>query len=107
MSGANPMRGEVAIGDHKLVVDFNSICALEEATGRKAMELAADMQFGLGFSDIRLWFKVLLDKDMTLNEVGDLLSEVGPTTALEALARGFELCFPVSKEKKKNPRKAA
>lgn len=102
------MRGEVAIGDHKLIVDFNSVCALEEATGRKVLDLVADMQFGLGLSDIRLWFKVLLDKDMTLIEVGDFLGEIGIEAASEALVKGFELFFPAPKKgKKENPLKAA
>lgn len=102
----NPMRGEVALGDHKLIVTFNKVCALEDATGRKLLDLVADLQFGLGFGDIRLWVKVLLDKEMSLEQVGDLLGEIGFEAAVEAIGKAFEMFFPAPEGKAKNPRKA-
>lgn len=108
MPGPNPMRGEVPLGDHKLIVNFNSVCALEGATGRKVLDLVGDMGVGLGLSDLRLWVQVFLDKDMSLIEVGDFLGEIGIEEASAALVKGFELFFPAPKKgKKENPLKAA
>lgn len=107
MPGANPMRGEHPIGGHKLVVTFNSVCALEEVTGRKVLDLMADMQYGLGFVDLRLWVQTLLDEQMSLEQVGELLGEVGFEPALQAIAKAFESFFPAAKKgKDKNPPKA-
>ena len=76
---ANPMRGEVALGEHKLVVDFNRICALEAATKLKMPEPIVAMKLGVnfGFAELRTYVRVFLDKPMTDEEVGNLISELG------------------------------
>lgn len=106
MPGANPMRGEAQLGDRKLVLTFNTACALEQETGRTILELAGQMEFGFGFSDLRQWIKVLVNEPMTLEEVGDWLGEIGVEPASQAIGTAFRQFFPAPKAKKENPPKA-
>lgn len=104
---ANPMRGEAQLGDRKLVLTFNTACALEHETGRTILDLAGQMEYGFGLADLRQWIRVLVDKDMTLEEVGDWLGEVGIEPATEALGAVFSQFFPPPKKvKDPNPPKA-
>lgn len=76
----NPLRGEAALGEHKLVVDFNRFCALEAAMKPlKVPDLIARFKVGVdfGFSELRTYVRVFLDKPMTDEEVGDLISAIG------------------------------
>jgi hypothetical protein len=73
MAAPNPLRGEGEIGGRKLVVDFNSLCALEAVTGYKVPDLLALAETGLGFHELRTWFGVFLVDDLSPKEVGDLV----------------------------------
>lgn len=104
---SNPMRGEAPLGENKLVLTFNTACALEQETGRNILDLAAQMEFGFGLADLRQWVRILLDKPMTLEETGDWLGEVGIEAATLALGEVFKQFFPAPKKgKDKNPPKA-
>lgn len=129
MSSVNPMRGEAAFGDHKLIVNFNRFCALEAAMGMKVPALIMMMKTGLdfGFSELRTFTKVFLDKDMTDSEVGELIESVGmievpvpkevrrkndPETqqvwaASHALGQAIDMFLSPVTEKKANPLRAA
>jgi hypothetical protein len=105
---ANQMRGEAAIGDHKLVVDFNGFCSLEIITGLKTEHLIARMEKGLGFAELRTWVRVFIDKPMSDEDVGDFIGELTPEPVLQALATAITGFFaPAKKEKGENPLKAA
>lgn len=107
MTAANPMRGEVALGDRKLIVTFNTVCALEEVTGRKVLDLVDEMAFGLGLSDLRQWVQVFVNEPMTLEQVGDWLGEIGIEPTSAAIVKAFEQFFPAQKKgKAANPPKA-
>lgn len=75
----NPLRGEAALGEHKLVVDFNGFCSLEAAMEMKVPDLIAMLKTGVdfGFVELRKFVQVFLDKPMTEKEVGDLIGALG------------------------------
>lgn len=79
---ANPMRGEAALGEHKLVVNFNSFCALEAAfksEGLKVPDLVVMVKTGIGFgfTELRTYVRVFLDKPMSDAEVGEFIGSLG------------------------------
>lgn len=125
----NPMRGEVALGEHKLVVDFNSFCSLESATGMKVPDLVVMFKTGIGFgfSELRQFIQIFLDKPLSEKEIGDLIGELGmmevpvpadqrkkgdPETAqiwvaAHALGQAVDGFLSPPREAKENPLKAA
>lgn len=77
---ANPMRGEAALGEYKLVVDFNRICTLEAVTKMKMPQPVIAFKMGdFGFSELRTYVRVFLDKPMNDEEVGNLIAGLGQT----------------------------
>lgn len=105
---ANPMRGEAAIGDHKLVIDFNAMCSLEMVTGLKVQQLLGRLETGLGFIEMRTWVRTFIDKPMTDEEAGNFIGALTPEPVLEAIAAAVEGFFAPAKEAKaENPLKAA
>lgn len=125
---ANPMRGEAQLGQHKLVVDFNRLCALEAALDRTVPELVVMMRSGVGFGfrEMRTYVRAFLEKPMSDEEVGDLISQAGmveqpvpegrrrggkktePTwRAVVALAEALEGFFATQKVANENPPLAA
>lgn len=108
MSAANPARGEAELGEHKLIVDFNSLCSLEAAMGKKVPEILSLMDSGMGFSDLRTCVRVFLDGDISLEEAGLLIGEVGYADALTAISTAVGGFFaPQKKDKPNHPLKAA
>ena len=49
MPAPNPLRGEAALGDYTLLVNFNGWCSLEGETGNKVPQLLQGLQEGLSF----------------------------------------------------------
>lgn len=78
---ANPLRGEADLGEHKLIVDFNGFCSLEKAMDLKVPDLVVMLKSGIGFgfSELRTFVRVFLDKPMGDVEVGDLIGRLGMT----------------------------
>ncbi len=125
----NPMRGEAALGEHKLIVDFNGFCSLEAATGMKVPDLVVMFKTGIGFGfgELRQFIQIFLDKPLSEKEVGDLIGELGmievpvpvelrkkgePETAqmwlaAHALGQAMDGFLAPKTEQKENPRKAA
>lgn len=123
----NPMRGEAALGEHKLVVDFNGFCSLEAVTGLKVPDLVVMFKTGVGFGfgELRQFIQVFLDQRLSEKEVGDLIGELGmievpvpdrkkgdPETAqmwlaAHALGQAMDGFLSPVKERQENPRKAA
>ena len=126
---ANPMRGEAALGDHKLVVTFNRFCTLEGVMDMKVPGLIAMMKTGVnfGFGELRTFVRVFLDKEMSDTEVGDLIETLGMTDipvpkelrrkgdpdtqqvwlAAHALGEAVDMFLAPLTEKQANPRLAA
>lgn len=107
MSAPNPMRGEAALGEHKLVIDFNSLCSLEAALGMNVPQIVLMMDRGLGFTEIRACVRVFADSDMTLEEAGNLCGDVGHEAAVDAITTAMQGFFAPKKDTKANPLKAA
>lgn len=126
---ASPLCGEAALGEHKLVVNFNTFCALEAATEMKVPDLVVMLKTGIGFgfTELRTFVRVFLDKPMTDAEVGELIGRLGmidvpipkdqrrkgePETqqvwaAASALAQAVDAFLAPPKEAKVNPPLAA
>lgn len=104
---ANPMRGEAALGEQIIVVDFNGFCSLEGELGKKVPEILSMMEAGLGFADLRMFISHFLAEPMSEHEVGELIGTVGFPEALAALSKAVNGFFADRKESAARPRKAA
>lgn len=107
MSAPNPMRGEAALGEKKLVVDFNGFCSLEAVMAKKVPEILAVMDAGLGFSDLRHCVRVFCVDSISTEEAGDLIGAVGYEAALNAVSTAVSGFFAPQKDKPARPLKAA
>jgi hypothetical protein len=128
----NPLHGEAALGEHKLVVNFNTFCSLEaafKADRLKVPDLIVMLKSGVGFgfTELRTYVRVFLDKPMTDAEVGELITAQGmvdvkvppelrkagsPETekvwaAAVALEEAVDRFLAPKKERKENPPLAA
>lgn len=107
---ANPMKGEVELGDFTLAFNFAAFCALEDKTGHKMPVLLQILQEGLGFGEIRdfIWAGLQAKHPETNDEVVlALVDEVGFEAAAAAIGKAVTAFFGSQKEKAKNPLKAA
>lgn len=107
MAAPNPVRGEAAIGEHKLVGTFNQFCALEAALGKRAEDILALLRDGFSFNELRTVVRVFLNVEMTEEEAGELIWSVGVPAATVAVSAAIGGCFgPQPKEKQARPLKA-
>lgn len=108
---ANPMKGEADLHGRTLRINFNSWCVAEAALGLKVPDILALIGGeGLGFDDLRRLVKSFLvgGESMSLEDVGDFISEAGLNETGEAIKLAMERFFPSAvKEKAARPRKAA
>ena len=108
MPAPNPLRGEAALGDYTLLVNFNGWCSLEGETGNKVPQLLQGLQEGLGFAELRTWVRVFVTTPMTEEQAGELIGEVGLEPSLKALDKAVNGFFANQpKDKKDRPLKAA
>lgn len=111
MPAANPVRGEAQIGSIKIVVDFNAWCALEAKLGMFVPEILGLMDKGLGFSQLRTILTVFAVGDVTEEDVGEQIGEIGYPEALRLLGEAnngfFRPEMGAGKDSDENPRKAA
>ncbi len=107
MPAANPLRGEAFLGAHKIVVDFNGLCALEDALDMKVPDILVLMESGLSFSALRTCIRVFSVTDVTDEDVGKILNDIGYVDALSALSVALGGFFAPVKEQSENPLKAA
>jgi len=87
--------------ERNLLVDLNAMCAFEEKTGRKFLDVADDMYKGNWPSmiDFRALFWALLiheDPKLTLKKVGEIL-EMTPET-MQKMADAIQANMPTSKD---------
>lgn len=124
---ANPMKGEAELGDAKIVVTFNSLCSLEAAMGRDVPTIITMMASGIGFgfAQLRTAVRVLLDREISESEAGELIAKCGRVdievrtsegsepeivkewAAAVQIAKAFEGFFADRKDDQADPRKAA
>lgn len=114
---ANPHRGEVEwkVGDQVYVVcfDTNAICEIEAELERSILEISAELEDPVRrrVSTIRAVFWGALrsrHKDLTLEQVGELLTSYGLVGSVEVLGKAISLAFPTpeaGKETTRNPPK--
>lgn len=71
----------------------NALCRIETATGQGITEAAKRLQGDVSLSDLRLFWWAGLG-DVTMDQAGDLMDEVGFDRAGELIGKAFTLAFP-------------
>lgn len=97
MTTPNTQRGEmlVKVGDQEftLVPTFARVDKLETLLGRPLIQLAAELAMvqRLSFRDVATIIHTMArDSKLSLNEVGDLIVQVGLSAAIPTLRKFFE-----------------
>jgi hypothetical protein len=99
---ANPIKGEVAFtangAEYTLLFDFNALCEIEEEFGVSVTAIG-DLLAGdnVKVTDIRRMFRIGLlrhHEGATLEETGDIITEVGPAKAGALIQEAFTKAFP-------------
>ncbi|HEU0045079.1 hypothetical protein [Sphingomonas sp.] len=97
---ANPIKGEVKLGNHTLLFDFNALCAVEEAFGGRSL---ADVLGGMGDGNVSLrtfrtlvWAGLQAHHEGTSEQVaGNIIDDIGgPQAAADALTVAFGAAMP-------------
>lgn len=114
--GANPLKGEVAlpkvdvVGFEKggiLLLDFNTLCVLEESLGEKIEEIGgAALQSPIMMRNV---FRAALFEhhgDVDVRIVGKIIQEIGPDLAANLVLKTFTLSFPEAAKATEDPPKA-
>ena len=81
----------------QLRFDVNALCRVEEATGKPFDEAAALLSPASGsprMSDVRKIFWAGLGGDLTYDQAGVVISDIGLERAGELIGKAFELAFP-------------
>lgn len=108
---ANALKGEAALGEYTLALNFDAFCELEDRTGRKAHDMIEAFSAGLSFGELRDFIWAALQchhSDIDEDGLKALLREHEYTASNEALGKALVAYFgEVGKVKGKNPRKAA
>ena len=108
----NKQNGEVSFRalskDWVLRYGINGLCRLEDETGKSAIEVASSLNTEDGeggaaikISDIRLVFFCGLvgqHADVTLEQVGDIIDDIGIERAGPLLGEAFSAAFPDPEE---------
>lgn len=92
------MRGAVTFDaggkTYRLRLTTNALCSLEEQTGKSVEGLLDDLSIpGKKVSAFRLLFRAALG-DVTLDQAGDLIDELGAAEADRLLTDTLRLTFP-------------
>jgi hypothetical protein len=102
----NPMRGEAKLGERTLCYDMNAFCRAESALGRKLPEIMNDLNTGVSFEALRslIWAGLQRHHPCTVEEAGEIISDVGLEDTSTALSTAMQAALPQSATGK-NPRK--
>jgi len=105
------LNGKIELGGRYLTLNVNAFCDLEEAFGvpdfKGVMAIFAEQQEKASFRVIRTIITVAMrqdDPDLTEQEVGTIISEVGFEKASEALAAAVAQAFPSAQGDEGNAR---
>jgi hypothetical protein len=102
-SPVNAVKGEVKLGDHTLLFDFNALCAVEEAFGGRSL---GDVLGGMGEGNVSLstfrtlvWAGLQAHHPGTSEQVaGNIIHDAGgPQAAADALTIAFQAAMPEAK----------
>lgn len=101
------MRGEATVGDYRLVFDFNALCLAEEHTG----PLGAAME-NMGAGSLKairalFWAGLQRNHEMSIEDAGQVVQEIGVDEVSAAIAKGIESAFSKTPKSQKGNRKAA
>jgi hypothetical protein len=108
---ANKFRGEATLkveggDDLTLIFDANAFCEIEEATGLGVQGVVDLMtkadQVGMKHMRLLLWATAKRKHDLTLDEAGDVISDVGLEETMDAIMAAMSAAMP---KVVKNPRK--
>ena len=113
---ANKQKGEVAVtvGQKRYVLCYsvNALCELEGATGKRFVDLAAELSdpARVTIKVVRDFFHAVLiehQPDVTLREAGDIMVKAGGMLAIMTkINESLVLAFPEAKESSRPPREA-
>lgn len=111
---SNPHKGEVSFEadgkTHTLRLDTNAICSLEDEVGIGILDIMRRMDSG-SMSTLRIAYREALvngsAERRTLNEVGELIDELGYVQAAALLSKALQFAFPPPAEAEDgtNPRR--
>ncbi|MZR14224.1 hypothetical protein GQE99_14470 [Maritimibacter sp. DP07] len=91
------MRGGIefrALGELRtLRFSINAICRIEESTGKPIAELA-NIGANAKLQDIRAMFWGALEPQVTVEEAGEIMDELGLNRSAELIGEAFEKAFP-------------
>lgn len=105
---ANPHRGSVALqaGDRAYTLSFsvNALCELEDLLGQPVAQIAGSLNDpgNVRMSTVRaLIWSALRDHhaEVGLEGAGEIATEAGITSCMEAIGKAFKLAFPESEGK--------
>lgn len=107
----NAHKGEVALGDHTLVLSVNAICELEEKLGKGIDKIGEELGEGVRMRTLRavVWAGLLEKQpDTKETDAGRIIGEVGIEAAVQAVGNAFAAAFPQGEASgKARPRKGA
>lgn len=107
----NPLRGESALEaggkTYKLVFDINSLCTAEEELGMDVDMLLVKYASGTSTRLVRglIWAALQKHHPCSVDEAGDIISEVGFQESKQALEKAMVVAMPPKEVEQKNPRK--
>ena len=109
----NPMKGEVdfVAGDmaYTLVFSINALCSLEERLGVGVAEIGAQMGESMRIGTLRtiFWAGLVTRHDVTEEQAGDIITQIGPNEASQLIGKAFAAAFPEAAKGTGRPQKAA
>ncbi len=78
----------------------NALCMAEEALDKRVIEIATELEMGVGVRTLRtLFWAGGDDQQATMAQVGDLIDEIGVRKATELALDAFAAAFPVTEGK--------
>ncbi|WP_112383353.1 hypothetical protein [Sphingomonas carotinifaciens] len=77
----------------------NALCLAEEHLGKRTLEIATELEMGVGVRTLRaLFWAGGDDQQATMAQVGDLIDEIGVRKATDLALDAFAAAFPVAEE---------
>ena len=106
----NPLRGEAALGDHRLALDVNAFCAAQPVLNMKPLEMVSAF---LADGDDLLLMRTLLWAALQRNhpchelEAGEILTDAGPVAVRAVITEMMVAAFGLKEQSEdKEPGKA-
>lgn len=108
MPRPDPLKGEAALGDKLLRMNFRAWRAFEHSSGKKLTLLMAEFGAGLGCDDLVEWVQAFLVDEADTEQVVDLIDKAGHPAAMKVLSELVAAYFgDLVEEVPENPLRAA